>query len=85
MRPRHAAALSLVGWYLMVPPMALDGRPDTAAALPKWTLLHSYDTASDCEKAYRKWMTDRKRSSVKELLAQLAGCYATDDPRLKPK
>jgi hypothetical protein len=39
MKPRHAAALALVGWYLMVPPRQSDGWPDLAAPVSEWTAL----------------------------------------------
>jgi hypothetical protein len=61
MKLRHAAALALVGWYLMVPP-ASPNYPesmtiDTAAPLSQWLVVPSfrtsrgYDmTAEQCEK-----------------------------------
>lgn len=37
MKPRHAAALALVGWYLMVPPYnGNDLKPQTGASLYEW-------------------------------------------------
>jgi len=35
MKPRHAAALALVGWYLMMPPMG-NGKVYVTAPLTKW-------------------------------------------------
>ncbi len=54
MKRRHAAALALVGWYLMVPPaiMNSEGRYteiDATAALSHWKILGSFDSASQCE------------------------------------
>jgi hypothetical protein len=48
-KPRHAAALALVGWYLMVPPFSkIDqwGHPhaDPGAPLAKW---HFYNESRD--------------------------------------
>ena len=56
MRIRHAAALALMGWYLISPPLTKDpinpvtgtGWPATDAPLSKWTILDSYDSAADC-------------------------------------
>ena len=51
MNPRHAAALALVGRYLMVPPRTSDVGPltfDESAPLSKWKVVGSYDSASDC-------------------------------------
>jgi hypothetical protein len=51
-KPRHAAALALVGWYLMLPPFPYSGpskfEVDTDASLDKWKIFASYDTASEC-------------------------------------
>ncbi len=51
MKPRHAAALALVGWYLMVPQ---PDAPEKAANAPlskwKWNQMGTFVSASDCEK-----------------------------------
>lgn len=39
MKPRHAAVLALVVWYLMVPPRQSDGWPDLAAPVSEWTAV----------------------------------------------
>jgi hypothetical protein len=48
MNLRHAAALALVGWYLMVPP-STGGKLDTKAPLPQWINEGAFDRADDCE------------------------------------
>jgi len=55
MNPRHAAALALVGWYLMQPTVfgkqghqAFD---NSEAEISEWTAVSSYDSAAQCEKA----------------------------------
>ena len=47
---RHAAALALVGWYLMVPPPRdhKTGLPDFQAALTDWSVEQSFNTADEC-------------------------------------
>lgn len=62
MDPRHAAALALVSWYLMVPPLS---KPPAALAtnidainaynrvpqrvpLSQWSLFESFDSADEC-------------------------------------
>jgi hypothetical protein len=50
---RHAAALALVGWFLMVPP-DFTGRPhsiDSAAPISRWTIVTSFNSADICKKA----------------------------------
>lgn len=64
MKSHHAAALALVGWYLMSPPMrcegwtlwgngCLDARSDTAmdieAPLAKWHVVSPFEKLADCQ------------------------------------
>jgi hypothetical protein len=44
MKRRHAAALALVGWYLMVPPNKNDDTP-----LTKWIVRRTYDSSDACQ------------------------------------
>jgi hypothetical protein len=64
---RHAAALALVGWYLMMPPsssswlgcsahqLGLTNQVcfyiDTAAPMPKWSIQGSFGSARECAEA----------------------------------
>jgi len=50
---RHAAALGLVGWYLMMPPIPQDPLllADPTPPLSVWFLQQSFDTAKECERA----------------------------------
>jgi len=86
---RHAAALALVGWYLVLPPIS-DGKPDTSAPLSSWEQWRSFDTAESCEQA-----RDFKREQMKkydepktgilwsEVFGVYSKCISTDDQRLK--
>jgi hypothetical protein len=98
MKPRHAAALALVGWYLMIP------GDNANSPLGKWHVHRAYDTAEECQiglDAYRQFLGEREHDSkrfekltpqdrVKELEKEvdwefefgLAQCIASDDPRL---
>jgi hypothetical protein len=61
MNLRNAAALALVGWYLMGPPIGpgwhfdrnwqLTERPWVRSQIPlnRWDILKSFDTAKECE------------------------------------
>ena len=42
MKLRHAAALALVGWYLMAP-------LQTGAPISKWASVRSFDSPAGCE------------------------------------
>ena len=53
MNLRHAAALALVGWYLLMPPILIDGdkaKVDGSVPLSKWDRGDRvYETESACE------------------------------------
>jgi hypothetical protein len=69
-RVRHAAALVLVGWYLLAPPVykpkdsaesPFKPFTDLAAPLSAWTNYGGFDSASDCtsERAQRVARAER--------------------------
>lgn len=50
MRFRHAAALALVGWYLIMPPTVGPYlRLDKSAPVSQWKIVEHFDTATACE------------------------------------
>jgi hypothetical protein len=61
MKPRHAAALALVGWYLMVPPLDRKGDIDQDAAISKWRVVASADTIAGCKRAKADLEAELKR------------------------
>jgi hypothetical protein len=90
MRVHHAAALALVGWYLMVPPGAMKGNVWTFssnAPIRQWKVSDPFDTAADCARALRRHIDAVNPSGSPDLYAYWlsAQCIATDDPRLKEK
>ena len=60
MNLRHAAALALVGWYLLIPPVfsAMGSHPrafnDLNAALNKWDIQGSFDSETSCVKEKKR-------------------------------
>jgi hypothetical protein len=88
MKPRHAAALALVGWYLMMPPLYDRGRLDETAPLKQRTIIDSFDRASECTSRLSSITRDieiERDPAPDETLKRrtlLAACVATDDPRL---
>jgi len=100
MRLRHAAALALVGWYLMLPPLPIGKtEPDERAQLGDWYIFEPFDIASACQSELVQ-IADTKSERRKSLLADQGDdnqryyltrafshgeCIATDDPRLKSK
>jgi len=96
MRFRHAAALALVGWYLMLPPPNPDNKNTIllGADLSLWAVYESYDNAKECRRERetlkaRIPFTDTdevlKRGSISDKMRWFGQCVATDDPRLKQK
>jgi hypothetical protein len=98
LKSRHAAALVLVGCYLIVPSftdrlMLLHGDPHTIGALiindlSTWQTLQAYDTAEQCEAVRAALKSKDNGGAVKtdlQVEARFAQCIATDDPRLKGK
>jgi hypothetical protein len=100
MNARRAAALALVGWYLMVPPFDAvnlktlpSGNISTVwkrrASLPEWNINGSFGKAGDCEdekaKLQQLGLQNPDQVGSSTVAAWLgAQCVATDDPRLKP-
>ena len=71
MQPRHAAALALVGWYLMVPTPFNDNslRYDPTLPLSKWKIVGSFDSADDCAKiqAYQEKQSNHVLKTIKDI------------------
>ncbi|MDO8431390.1 MAG: hypothetical protein Q7S58_03170 [Candidatus Binatus sp.] len=91
MKSRHAAALTLVGWYLMMPPADTKVGLLLDAPFSDWRVVESFDTAAECKASLKA-----KRNGVKipEVSKNWPNdvptvafweCIATDDPRLKSK
>jgi hypothetical protein len=63
MKPRHAAALALVGWYLMILP--LDHSEEhflVDAPLSQWRMTYALDSANECE----RWLNDLRNDAKKD-------------------
>ncbi len=52
MNPRHAVALALVGWYLMVPPdSTVPHSVDSAAPISRWSIVTNFESTDTCKQA----------------------------------
>lgn len=96
MKPRHAAALVLVVYYLMVPPYRICPdcsdrlQPDPPdAPLNKWEIVHRFDTSAKCEENLVWYQKEKKRMLLKRprvsFIATYGKCISADDPRFKEK
>ena len=97
MNPRHAAALALVGWYLIIPRYGLDGLVLDKAPLSTWKIYDEYDSPAQCENVRQQMSqiaqdfideqekraetADMDTSQAEVMLS--ARCIAKDDPRLR--
>ena len=92
MKPRHAAALALVGWYLMIPPEVGYGPPTIQyqAPLTEWDRAQTLDSEKACREILREWSTVKGpfENYAQERVAdrfQRGRCIPSDDPRVKGK
>ena len=86
---RHAAALAIVGWYMMMPPTGRDypmGNVD--APLTQWKKrATTYRDQAECEHVLDRIRrnTNAKNKQTAVRYYKQAQCVSADDPRLKPK
>lgn len=89
MKFRHAAALALVGWYLIMPPTSRDypmGNAD--APLSDWAKRPTtYRNQKECEHVLdqQRRLQNAKNRQVAVKFYKQAQCVSAEDPRLKPK
>ena len=100
MKPRHAAALALVGWYLMVPPPVIHSTGTVPvnldAPLSEWGIFSGHDSAAECEQTLVEFYKLAKTELVANPTVtrgteydftslRASQCIASDDSRLKGK
>ena len=86
MNHRHAAALVLLGWHLLLPPFGPNEKTaNTSTPLSQWDHQESFDSASACEdersKEVQAYRGDKR--AVERFV--WGRCIASDDSRLKAK
>jgi hypothetical protein len=85
MKPRHAAALALVGWYLMTPPLTGSSGIATQAPLTQWTVIgSSYPSEEKCQQAKQDMLpspTQPNHLDAQHLLSvQESKCVSMEPP-----
>src|ERR1700730_1075114 len=97
MLPRHAAALVLIGRYLMVPRFVTCSecsryfQPDPLnAPFDKWAIVDTFDRVAGGKKSLGEYLqkaSERREKDWPNLhyVATYGRCIATNDPRLKGK
>jgi hypothetical protein len=87
MKSHQVFALVLIGWYLVLPPVAATEKKwkDYAvdAPLSRWQIYKSFDSAAQCEQERDKLRTNNIRADNPVVQSSMfARCISTDDPRL---
>ncbi|MGA9725586.1 MAG: hypothetical protein WBQ86_24225 [Candidatus Binatus sp.] len=82
MNPRHAAALALVVWYLMVPPDQ-PNLGDTVqwvsrAPIRDWEIIQRFDATSACEKRKHEIISDAIHAIKDDAKAKDADAVLSD-------
>jgi hypothetical protein len=95
MKPRHAAALALVVWYLLYPPWSEEQQGvDPSLPINRWYEVATFDSSTDCEARKLKVLQEMEKQTQEptpgklatmERLRHQAKCASADDPRLKKK
>jgi hypothetical protein len=94
MKPRHAAALALVGWYLIAPPVGVDNKTHSDWPLRIWDRVGSYDNAEQCDAGKVRIEQGLNSAEIKaglhpimriwlQMKIDQSQCIDSDDPRLK--
>src|ERR1700722_14884301 len=79
MKTRHAAALAIVLWYLIIPPIGADNKVDAHAPLSKWRIGVGFESEKDCD--------DSLKDAIKNPMTPaeyLAAAQATSKAKMKP-
>ncbi len=88
MKPRHAVALALAGWYLMIPPSTQPPGVGYKEPLGNWQVVRVFDTADECEDFLSTFFEQSRKKQSLNILEpayrdyMFAECIGSDDPRL---
>lgn len=80
MKPRHAAALALMGWYLMLPPTIGRDQALVYEPLSEWKLVDRFKSERGCRQMLAK-LIDR----LPDTAIDTARCVPSNDPHLVPE
>jgi len=85
MKPRHAGAFALVGWYLMLPPLIGSSGVATQAPLTQWRATgQSYPSEEQCEQAKQDLLPSSIHPNILDgqhlLAVQESRCVSAQNP-----
>jgi len=94
----YTAAMALVGWSLLLPPVSRTMRLDMNPDLSKWSIHSSHATEAECRQERQRLQAlatpsaDEQKSSLRRPARDARAaryrssrCVSSDDPRLKSK
>jgi hypothetical protein len=79
MKRRHAAMIALMGWYLMLPPLAGSRQRLIFAPLSQWKTIDKFDSKARCEDIRRQLIARMPGTAI-----DTSRCISEDDPGLNP-
>ena len=79
MKSRHATALAIVLWYLMIPPIGADNKVDPHAALSQWRIGVGFQSEKDCDDSLKDAIQNPMTPAEYQAAAQ-----ATKTAKMKP-
>jgi len=53
MKTCHAAAVAIVAWYLMIPPIGANNKVDVRAPLSQWRKGVKFDSQKECDESLK--------------------------------
>jgi hypothetical protein len=81
---RHAAALALVGWYLLAPPVHQPKHDppyvDEHAAYRDWKILHTFKMIDECEAGQKRATLDAENGHLTAFSGGYEG-VVDEDPK----
>jgi hypothetical protein len=78
-KPRHAAALALVGWYLIAPGDKFETDSGGGLMPTEWFRLGKFDTEAQCEQAWQKIQTAATKAYEQDQLAHRKDTFHLGD------
>jgi hypothetical protein len=79
MKFHHAAALAIVVWYLLIPPIGLDNKVDAHAPLSQWRRGVGFESEKDCDDSLKDAIQNPMTPAEYQAAAQ-----ATKKAKMKP-
>ena len=79
MNTRHASALAIVIWYLVIPPIGVDNKVDAHAPLSQWRRGMGFESEKDCDDSLKDAIQNPMTAAEYQAAAQ-----ATKKAKMKP-